>query len=279
MNILILIKLLVAHIIGDFFLQTDTICEGKNSKGFRRLTYLAIHSGINAALAYLLVGMWECWLIPVVVFVTHYIIDYVKSCVNSKDTWIFIIDQLAHITVIVLLWAWITDTQLCLSGDWLSDYRIWVVAVCYLLALKPSSILLGTFIAKWTPKENEKNSLPNAGSWIGYLERVLILTFMLVGRTDKGKGSENNGVRNDRHVIKFHHCDFVRCRCSESAGQLTCWLSFLRFLFRFLVLSRNPKEKDYRLFFPLQPRPSKGIPFRLFLLTVYYRSGRPFSLC
>ena len=46
MNILILIKLLVAHIIGDFFLQTDTICEGKNSKGFRRLIYLAIHSGI-----------------------------------------------------------------------------------------------------------------------------------------------------------------------------------------------------------------------------------------
>ncbi len=168
MNILIIV------IIGDFFLQTDTICEGKNSKGFRRLIYLAIHSGINAALAYLLVGMWECWLIPIVVFVTHYIIDYVKSCVNSKDTWVFIIDQLAHVTVIVLLWAWITDTQLCLNGDWLSDYRIWVV-------LKPSSILLGTFIAKWTPKENDKNSLPNAGSWIGYLERILILTFMLVG--------------------------------------------------------------------------------------------------
>ena len=167
MNILIIVKLLVAHIIGDFFLQTDTICKGKNSTGVRRLIYLAIHSGINASLVYLLVGMWECWLIPVVVFVTHYIIDYVKSCVNSKDTWVFII--------------WITDTQLCLSGDWLSDYRIWVVAVCYLLALKPSSILLGTFIAKWTPKENEKNSLPNAGSWIGYLERVLILTFMLVG--------------------------------------------------------------------------------------------------
>ena len=84
MNILILIKLLVAHIIGDFFLQTDTICEGKNSKGFRRLIYLAIHSGINAVLAYLLVGMWECWLIPVVVFVTHSIIDYVKSCVNIE---------------------------------------------------------------------------------------------------------------------------------------------------------------------------------------------------
>ena len=50
-----------------------------------------------------------------------------------------------------------------------------------MLGLKPASILLGTFIAKWTPVNNEKNSLPNAGAWIGYLERVLILTFMLVG--------------------------------------------------------------------------------------------------
>lgn len=181
MNMLILIKLIAAHLIGDFFLQTDTICTGKNSRGIRRLAYLAIHSGINAALAYLLAAKWDWWQIPVVVFITHYIIDFIKSSINSTSTWVFLIDQLAHITVICLLWAWITDSCICLSGDWMSDSRIWAVAVCYLLALKPSSILLGTFIARWTPKENEKNSLPNAGAWIGYLERVLILTFMLVG--------------------------------------------------------------------------------------------------
>lgn len=50
-----------------------------------------------------------------------------------------------------------------------------------MLAMKPASILLGTFLAKWTPTNNDKNSLPNAGAWIGYLERVLIMTFMLVG--------------------------------------------------------------------------------------------------
>ena len=104
MNILIIVKLLVAHIIGDFFLQTDTICKGKNSTGVRRLIYLAIHSGINASLVYLLVGMWECWLIPVVVFVTHYIIDYVKSCVNSKDTWVFIIMGMDNRHAIMLEW-------------------------------------------------------------------------------------------------------------------------------------------------------------------------------
>lgn len=53
--------------------------------------------------------------------------------------------------------------------------------IYHLLLLKPTSILLSLFIAKWTPTDNERNSLPNAGTRIGYLERILILTFMLVG--------------------------------------------------------------------------------------------------
>lgn len=181
MNILILLKLLAAHVIGDFFLQTDNICEGKNARGAKRLGYLTIHSVINALLAYLLMGLWDCWQIPVTVFFTHYLIDYVKSSIGSSSLWIFITDQLLHLTVICGLWVWLTDADICIDAEWLSDYRLWIVALCYMLALKPASILLGTFIAKWTPANNEKNSLPNAGAWIGYLERVLILTFMLVG--------------------------------------------------------------------------------------------------
>lgn len=181
MIILTLIKLLAAHVIGDFFLQTDSICEGKYAKGTKRLGYLAIHSGINALLAYLLVGLWNCWQIPVIVFFSHYLIDYVKSSIGSSSLWMFIIDQAAHISVIISLWFWLTDASLYINNSWLSDHRIWIVALCYLLALKPASILLGTFIAKWTPANNEKNSLPNAGAWIGYLERVLIISFMLIG--------------------------------------------------------------------------------------------------
>lgn len=181
MNILIFLKLLAAHVIGDFFLQTDNICEGKSAKGAKRLGYLAIHSSINALLAYILVGLWNCWQIPVIVFFSHYLIDYIKSCIGSSSLWMFITDQTAHIAVIIGLWIWQTDASLRIDGSWCSDYRIWIVALCYLLALKPASILLGTFLTKWTPVNNEKNSLPNAGAWIGYLERVLILTFMLVG--------------------------------------------------------------------------------------------------
>jgi len=47
--------------------------------------------------------------------------------------------------------------------------------------LKPSSILLGLFLTKWAPMQSNAQSLPNAGQWIGYIERILILTFVLIG--------------------------------------------------------------------------------------------------
>ena len=59
--------------------------------------------------------------------------------------------------------------------------KVWFVGMAYILMLKPSSILLGLFLDKWTPASPNTQSLPNAGQWIGYIERVLILTFVLIG--------------------------------------------------------------------------------------------------
>ena len=47
--------------------------------------------------------------------------------------------------------------------------------------LRPSSILLGKFLRQWTPSSSDSQSLPKAGQWIGYIERILILTFVFVG--------------------------------------------------------------------------------------------------
>ena len=46
--------------------------------------------------------------------------------------------------------------------------------------LKPSSVILSLFLKQWTPTGDNSQSLPNAGQWIGYLERILILTFILI---------------------------------------------------------------------------------------------------
>ncbi|NLT04061.1 MAG: DUF3307 domain-containing protein, partial [Bacteroidales bacterium] len=50
--------------------------------------------------------------------------------------------------------------------------------------LKPTSIFLNLFIKRWSPTESSNQSLPNAGKWIGYLERILILTFILTGNME-----------------------------------------------------------------------------------------------
>ena len=70
-------------------------------------------------------------------------------------------------------------------GSLVSDPKVWVILTGYLSLLWPSGILIGKFTQKWRdtiPKSTQLNeqSLENAGKWIGFFERFLILTFILV---------------------------------------------------------------------------------------------------
>lgn len=63
----------------------------------------------------------------------------------------------------------------------LCSSKTWLTITAYILMLRPSSIFLSLFLRKWAPTSSNTESLPNAGQWIGYIERVLILTFILIG--------------------------------------------------------------------------------------------------
>lgn len=188
MNLIILLKLLSAHIIADFFLQFDWLCNGKREKGTRGIATQAIHALIHAACAYLLLADWCGWIIPLVIFVTHFIIDIIKVKWFSNSTVAFIIDQLAHIAVIVGLW-WIIYADQGTAQTWLGNLllsqKFWVVLIGYMLVFKPASLLIGMFIRSWTPVNNAQlQGMPNAGKWIGYIERVLVLTFVITGHIE-----------------------------------------------------------------------------------------------
>lgn len=180
---IILIKLLCAHLCSDFILQTDRINNGKRKSGIKGLGYLLLHSAIHACMTYVLVADWSCWLVPLVIFASHFIIDLIKSKYNNKDSLsTFLADQFLHIAIIGILWF-------SLYGDgsvfsYIENHcseNIWLTIMAYILMLRPSSILLGLFLNKWTPVSSNTQSLPNAGQWIGYIERIMILTFVLVG--------------------------------------------------------------------------------------------------
>ncbi len=178
----ILVKLLCAHLCSDFIFQTDKINNGKHLPGIKGIEYQVLHSLIHAGTAYLFVADWYCWLIPLIIFISHFTIDFIK-CKFCKDTLrTFLIDQFLHIAVICILWFMLygTTTKLFYFGS-IDSPEIWLVAMAYILMLKPSSILLNRFLGKWTPTSSNSQSLPNAGQWIGYIERILILTFVLAG--------------------------------------------------------------------------------------------------
>ena len=103
-TLIILVKLLCAHLCSDFILQTDRINSGKRKPGLKGISYLILHSITNACIAYMLVANWSCWQIPAIVFISHFIIDLVKCkcCKESLST--FLADQFLHIAIIVVLW-------------------------------------------------------------------------------------------------------------------------------------------------------------------------------
>lgn len=179
---IILVKLLCAHLCADFIFQTDDINSGKRKLGMRGIGYQLLHSMIHSVIVYLFLAEWSCWLIPVVIFVTHFVIDMIKCKFGDSSLHTFVFDQLSHMAVIGVLWFVLFGSSIdsvCFEN--FCSMKVWSIATAFILMLKPSSVLLGLFLNKWTPASTNTQSLPNAGQWIGYIERVLILSFVLIG--------------------------------------------------------------------------------------------------
>lgn len=182
MNTIILIKLIAAHLTGDFLFQSDRMCADKFSNNTTaKYKALLLHAFIQAALAYVFVAQWNCWIIPVVIGASHFIIDYVKSMSKRNDLISLVLDQLAHFCVIIGLW-WFAFARLPHwdMADEILSTTFWLIITAYIAVLAPTSILIKSFIdfEKWMPSDASSQGLPNAGKWIGYLERILILTFI-----------------------------------------------------------------------------------------------------
>lgn len=68
MNTIILVKLIASHLTGDFLLQSDRMCADKfSNNSTAKYKALILHSFIQAALAYIFVAQWNCWIIPAVI--------------------------------------------------------------------------------------------------------------------------------------------------------------------------------------------------------------------
>ena len=174
-----LIKLFLSHLITDFILQPKTWVEDRSKRHFSS-GKLYLHGFITAAFAWIMTG-WQCWLVAIIILITHVVIDGWKSYKPKTISW-FLADQFLHITVIILCWAFIFVEWSDIKELWqkinIQEY-IWKLVTGFVFLTLPAGILIGQFTKQWRDKIADAENLANAGKWIGIIERIIILVFVL----------------------------------------------------------------------------------------------------
>lgn len=178
----ILIRLIVAHVLADFFLQPRSWVISKWEKHLRDSRFW-MHIGVVGLLTYLLLMDWDNWELPLFIMITHALIDSLKLWIGKDNTVAFLLDQLAHLLVIAVVWWWILPPEelaeliavVSLPGN-----NVWLVLLGYLLNAMPMAVLIRYLTARWSDAmEEPETGLRDAGKYIGIVERLLIFTFML----------------------------------------------------------------------------------------------------
>ena len=78
MNSWLLLSLLTAHVIGDFYLQSNKYCKRKEESKLKS-SFLYIHAIIMGLLSWMFVPTIGFGLYALLIVVTHFLIDAVKS--------------------------------------------------------------------------------------------------------------------------------------------------------------------------------------------------------
>ncbi|MGM9475862.1 DUF3307 domain-containing protein [Pedobacter sp. GSP4] len=175
-----LIKLIVAHLIGDFFLQPNAWVKEKEAKKLSS-PKLYLHVAIHIVLIFVIFLSFDVWKTALLIGVFHLIIDALKLLFQNRKNarLLFFIDQGLHFISIVGVWHLFYKGNLDIS--FLSETKTWFLISGVLFLTMPTSITMRVIIAKWLPdnQPDSPKSLQNAGKYIGILERVLIFVFIL----------------------------------------------------------------------------------------------------
>ncbi len=178
---IVLLKLLIAHLTGDFLLQPEKWVKAKETKKLGAWQ-LYIHALLHGLLALLLMWDLNFWSWALVIAFVHLIIDSFKILVQTNKTkrLLFFIDQLLHFISIYAIWLWYEGEYF--SFSFLKDGKFLLLVALVLFLTRPVSFGVRIFISKWTPDTeagDDTVSLQSAGQYIGILERLLVFVFMI----------------------------------------------------------------------------------------------------
>jgi hypothetical protein len=178
-----LLTLFAAHLVGDFVLQSRWIVARK-----RNFLVLLTHVLIVMAATSALLGSADAVALGVI-FVSHLLLDALKTYLLPDRIATFIVDQLLHLAVLVGIAAVFPD--LAQEGLWLKrlapEAQAWylrgvTLAAGVVLCVPAGGVLIGKLtlpLLKQIP-EDAVRGLPEGGKYIGWLERAIVLMLVLM---------------------------------------------------------------------------------------------------
>lgn len=199
--------LMMGHLLGDFYFQTNELAEKKRTSIRYTALHCFIYSLVMFAMLLITTGkLAESTYWALRIGVLHLLVDEIK-CVVQKyikskkyELPIFMVDQIIHLGILFVISflytiqynaSWIQGA----SENLMSGMQNALIIICaFLLCGKPAAIIV-SLVFCLIPKTIEKADSENVkktdsdnkenikiGSWIGILEREIILILGLLGQ-------------------------------------------------------------------------------------------------
>ncbi|HLS96596.1 uncharacterized protein DUF3307 [Sphingobacterium allocomposti] len=180
---ILFLKLLLAHLLGDFVLQPTSWVQRRKERVSYLLLHVAVHGGL--LFLFLLPEIAERWQTVIFIACTHLVIDSLK--IYGEKRWpfkpflLFIADQALHIAALLAVLLY----EYGIPSEWqqlLLSPKAMLYAIAFVLVTAASPVMLRVFFSKWTKDldflHKHQNSLADAGLLIGIMERLLIVLFI-----------------------------------------------------------------------------------------------------
>jgi len=200
-HLVVIALFILSHVLSEFYFQTDTVANEKGDK----LNLLIWHGVIWIITAFFMTLIYYSNTLLLIIFLLgcfHLLIDKYRAEFDkiypNLQLESFLIDQILHLSCIVLSYPWLKGIVLnhwfitnLIEQDplghfyWLELSRTlesqWVIIISlvsvYLFNFKGANYFVVFLTKKYFPVNNK---FPSSSQIIGQLERIIIVTFVLL---------------------------------------------------------------------------------------------------
>lgn len=181
----LLVLQFIAHVLTDFSFQPDKKAKEKNNIGFKS-KFLKWHIIITFGLSWIFSFQLNFIYSALAIAFSHWVVDGAKKHINNHTKlgkYAFFIDQILHLFFIVAVVLFFNNYCEIKSIYNISiSLKYLLIIAGYMVCMKPANIIIKEVFNVFGIIITENNDLPNAGKLIGIIERLLVLTFVLLNQ-------------------------------------------------------------------------------------------------